>query len=94
MFVEYGVLGFFREVGIDTTWIGDVGDDFILALDYYQEATRVEYSSKHEHYMEVHIVELLHASTKKVRDVKWAYGKKNWQLSLELEHLQGIIPYE
>jgi len=46
--------------------------------------------------MEVHIVKLIciHALVKKVRDVKRSYGKIIWQLSLELEHLQGIILYK
>ncbi len=30
--VEYGVLGFTHEGGINTTWIGDVGNDSILAF--------------------------------------------------------------
>jgi hypothetical protein len=34
MFVEYGASGFTHEVRIDTTQTGDVGDDFIFALDY------------------------------------------------------------
>jgi len=51
--VKYGGLGFSHEGGINITRIGDVKDDFILALDYYQEGTRVEYSSKHEDSMEV-----------------------------------------
>jgi hypothetical protein len=44
--------------------------------------------------MEVRLIKLVHASTKKARDVKWSYGKWIQQLSLELEHLQGIIMYE
>jgi len=44
--------------------------------------------------MEIHIVKLVHALVKKARDVKWSSGKRILQLSLELEHLQGIILYE
>jgi len=44
--------------------------------------------------MEEQLVELVHASTKKAKDVKWSYGKRIWQLSLQLEHLHGIILYE
>jgi hypothetical protein len=36
MFVKYGMSRFTCEGGINTTWIGDVGDDFTLALDYYR----------------------------------------------------------
>ncbi len=65
---------FSYESGINITRIGDVGDDFILALDYYWEGMGTEYFSKHETSMKVHIEELIHASTKKARDVKWSYG--------------------
>jgi hypothetical protein len=51
--VEYGGSGFTHEGGINITWIGDVGADFISALDYYQEGMGVEYSSKHEDSMGV-----------------------------------------
>jgi len=46
--------------------------------------------------MQVQILELvrIHAFAKKAKDVKWSYGRKIQQLSLELEHLQGIILYE
>jgi hypothetical protein len=44
--------------------------------------------------MEMHIVELIRALAKKVRDMKWSYGKRILQLSMQLEHLQGIILYE
>jgi hypothetical protein len=37
MLVKYGESGFIYEGGIDPTRIGDVGDDSILALDYYEE---------------------------------------------------------
>jgi hypothetical protein len=33
------------------------------------------------------MVELVHASTKKAKDVKRSYGKIIWQLSLEVECL-------
>ncbi len=51
MLVKYGESGFIYEGGIDPTRIGDVGDDSILALDYYEEWTKVEYSSEHEESM-------------------------------------------
>jgi hypothetical protein len=94
--VEYGASGFIHEGGIITTWTFDVGDDSILALDYYREGTGVKYLSKHEDSMQVQILELvrIHAFAKKAKDVKWSYGRKIQQLSLELEHLQGIILYE
>lgn len=76
MFVKYGTLGFIHEVGLDTTQIGDVGDDFILILDYYQEGKGVEYSLEHEDSMEVHIVKLVHALATKTKDVKQSYGKR------------------
>jgi hypothetical protein len=44
--------------------------------------------------MEEQLVQLVHALTNKTKDVKWSYGNKIWQLSLELEHLHGIILYE
>ncbi len=48
-----------HEGGLNTTHIGDVGDDSILALYFYQEGTRIEYSLEHEDSMEVQIVELV-----------------------------------
>lgn len=75
MFVKYGTLGFIHEVGIDTTQIGDVEDDFILTLDY-QEGKGVEYSLEHEDSMEVHIVKLVHALATKTKDVKQSYVKR------------------
>jgi hypothetical protein len=87
MLVKYGISRFTHEGGIDTTQIGDVGNDFILVFDYYQEGMEVEYSLEHEDSMEMHIVELVHALAKKVRDMKWSYGKRIWQLLMELEHL-------
>lgn len=59
--VEYGGSGFTHEGGKNITRIGDVGDDFILALDDYQEGMGVEYSLEHDDSMEVQIVELMHA---------------------------------
>jgi len=44
--------------------------------------------------MEVQMVEFIHTSTKKARDVKRSYGGKNRQLLLEVEHLQGVFLYE
>ncbi len=44
--------------------------------------------------MEVQIVELVHASAKKARNMKQSYGKRIRKLFLELEHLHGIILYE
>lgn len=87
MLVEYGVLGFTHEGGIDPTRTHDVGNDYIFALDYFQEGMQVEYSLEHEDSMEVQIIQLVHASTKKARDVKWSYGKRIQQFYLELEHL-------
>jgi hypothetical protein len=37
---------------------------------------------------------MVHALAKKAKDVKQSYGKRFRQLSLELEHLHGIILYE
>ncbi len=94
MFIKYGASRFTHEGGINTTQTSDVGYDFILTLDNYQERTGIEYLSEHEDSMEVQIKKLIHASTKKMKDMKWSYGGKNQQLLLELEHLQGIILYE
>jgi hypothetical protein len=94
MFVEYGVLGFIHEGGIDPTQTCDARNDFIFVLDYYREGMKVDYSLDHEDSMEVQLVELVHASTKKARDVKQSYGKIIWQMFLEFEHLQGIILYK
>lgn len=44
--------------------------------------------------MEEQLTKLVHALSKKVRDLKQSYGKRIRQLSLELQHLQGIILYE
>jgi hypothetical protein len=52
MLVEYGASWFTHEIRIDTTQTCDVGDDSILALDYYREGKGVEYSLKHEDSME------------------------------------------
>jgi hypothetical protein len=54
----------------------------------------VEYSSEHKDSMEEQLTKLVHAFSKKVRDVKQSYGKRIRQLSLKLEHLQGILLYE
>jgi uncharacterized protein Yka (UPF0111/DUF47 family) len=51
----------------------------------------VEYFSEHKDSMEEQLTKLVHAFSKKVRDVKQSYGKRIRQLSLELEHLQGIM---
>ncbi len=53
----------------------------------YDEEVEMEYSLHHEDSMEVQMVEFVHASTKKARDVKRSYGEKNRQLPLEVEHL-------
>jgi hypothetical protein len=94
MLVKYGMLGFIHEGGIDPTQTYDVGDDSIFALDYYRRGMRVEYFLKHEDSMEVQIVELVHALAKKMRDVKWSYGKRIRQFYLELEHMHDIILYK
>jgi hypothetical protein len=87
MFIEYGTPRFIHDGGIDPTQTCDVRDDYLLTFDYYQEGTSIEYSSKHKDSMEVHLVELVHALAKKMRDVKRSYGKKIQQFSLELEHM-------
>ncbi len=51
----------------------------------------MEYSLDHEDSMELQMVEFVHTSTKKARDVKRSYGEKNQQLPLEVEHLQGVV---
>jgi hypothetical protein len=53
LFVEYGASRFTHEVGINITQIGDVGNDFILALNYYRKGKENEYSLEHEDSMEV-----------------------------------------
>ncbi len=60
----------------------------------YDEEGEMEYSLDHEDSMELQMVEFVHTSTKKARDVKRSYGQKNWQLPLEVEHLQGVVLYE
>jgi hypothetical protein len=94
MLVKYGTPRFVHEGGIDPTQLGDVEYGSLPALDYYKEGMGVEFSSEHEDYMEEQLVKLVHASTKKVKDVKRSYGKRIRQLSLELEHMQGVILYE
>ncbi len=49
---------------------------------------------KHEDSMEVRIVELVYALAKKVKDMKWSYGKGIHQFYLELEHTHNIILYK
>lgn len=63
-------------------------------LELYQDKAKVEYSLEHKDSMEVQMVELIHPSTKKTKDVKRSYGKRIWQLSLEVECLHGVIMYE
>ncbi len=53
MFIEYGASWFIHEGGINTTRIGDVGDNSILAFYYYQKGTGIEYLLEHEDSMEV-----------------------------------------
>jgi hypothetical protein len=53
MLVEYGASRFIHEVRIDITQTCDVGDDSILALNYYREGKGVECSLEHEDSMEV-----------------------------------------
>ncbi len=77
MLVEYGAPRFVHEGGIDLTQLGDVKYGSLLALDYYKKGTIVEFSLEHEDPMEEQLVELVHALAKKMRDVKWSYGKKN-----------------
>jgi len=74
--------------------LGDAEYGFLLALGYYREVIKIKYYLKHEDCMEVQLVELIHASTKKMKDMKWSYGKRIQQLSLELKHLNNIILYE
>jgi hypothetical protein len=63
----------------------------LSTLDFHNEEVEVEYFSKHKDSMDIQMVELVHASTKKVRDVKRSYGSRIQQLSLKLEHLHGVI---
>jgi hypothetical protein len=42
----------------------------------YDEEVKMEYSLDHKDSMEVQMVEFIHASTKKARDMKRSYGKK------------------
>lgn len=53
VFIEYGASWFIHEGGINTTRIGDVGDNSILAFYYYQKGTGIEYLLEHEDSMEV-----------------------------------------
>jgi hypothetical protein len=69
MLVKYGAPRFIYEGRIDPTQIGDARYDSILALDYYKKGMGVEYSSEHEDLMEVQLIELVNALTKKARDV-------------------------
>ncbi len=74
--------------------LGDAEYGSFVALGYYIKEMKIKYYLKHEDSMEVQLVELVHASTKKMRDMKWSYGKRIQQLSLELKHLNNIILYE
>ncbi len=74
--IEYEVPRFIHEGGIDLTKLGDVEYDFLFALGFYKEEMEVKYSLKHEDSMEIQLIELVHASTKKAMDVKRSYGKK------------------
>jgi hypothetical protein len=87
MFIKYGAPMFVHEGGIDPTQLGDVEYGSLPTLDYYKEGMGLEYSSKHKDSMEEQLTKLVHALSKKVRDVKQSYGKRIRQLSLELEHL-------
>jgi len=60
----------------------------------YDEEVEVEYSLNHKDSMQVQMVEFVHTSTKKARDVTRSYGKKNQQLPLKMERLQGVVLYE
>jgi len=44
--------------------------------EVYDDEIKVEYSLNHKDSMEVKMVEVIHASTKKERDVERSYGKK------------------
>ncbi len=44
--------------------------------EVYDDEIKVEYSLNHKDSMEVQMVEFVHASTKKERDVERSYGKK------------------
>jgi hypothetical protein len=74
--VEYGALGFVREGEIGLTQPSDVEYGFLFAFDYYKKGRGVKYFAKLKDSMEVQLVELVHASTKKMRDVKWSYAKR------------------
>jgi len=60
----------------------------------YDDEIKVEYSLNHEDSMEVQMVEFVHASTMKARDVKRPYEEKNQQFPLKVECLQGVVLYE
>jgi len=47
-----------------------------ITSEVYDDEIKVEYSLNHEDSMEVQMVEFVHASTKKERDVERSYGKK------------------
>jgi hypothetical protein len=76
MLVKYEVSGLVDEVGIGLTKLGDAKHASLSTLELYNEEAEVEYSSKHEDSMEIQMVELVHASAKKARDVKCSYGRK------------------
>jgi hypothetical protein len=77
MFIEYGTLGLVGETKINLTQSSDVKYGSLSTFGFYSEKAELEYSSKHEDSMETKLSELVHTLTKKVRDVKWAYGRKN-----------------
>jgi hypothetical protein len=92
MLVEFETLGLVDEVGIGLTKPGDAKHVSQLStFGLHNEEVEVEYSSKHKDSMNIQMVELIHASTKKVRDVKRSYGRIIQHLSLKLEHLHGVI---
>jgi len=76
MFVKYGAPRFVCEGGIDPTRLGDAEYGSLPAFDYYEKGMGVECSSEHEDSMEEQLIQLVHASAKKTKDVKWSYGKR------------------
>jgi len=76
MLVKYEMPSLVDEVGIGLTKLGDVKHVSLSTLEPYNEEAEVEYSLEHENSMEIQMVELVHALTKKARDVKCFYGRR------------------
>jgi hypothetical protein len=68
MLVKYETPSLVDEIGIGLTKPGDAKHASLSTFELY--------NSKHEDSMEIQMVKLVHASAKKVRDVKHFYGRK------------------